>query len=249
MQNFFYLARNLSVIGMNYSNKSSVYEGGETEVMKMLAKRFNENRAYFVFDVGANEGEYCTELLENIRIKDLQVYCFEPSGHAFGKLKSKHGSVPGVLLNNFGFSNKIDRMALYSNTPGSPIASLFPLERPFGAEEPLFDFEMVEIITIDHFLAESKISSVDFLKLDVEGNELNVLLGASQSISSGKIKAIQFEFGTCNIDSRTFFRDFWNLLSPRYNIYRVLKNGMYPITFYNELDEVFATINYFAELK
>jgi len=108
---------------------------------------------------------------------------------------------------------------------------------------------MVTIKTIDSFLTEKKIPYIDFLKLDIEGNELNALFGAQEALKTNKIKSIQFEFGTCNIDSRTFFRDFYNLLSPQYNIYRVLKNGLHHITYYSEYDEVFATINYYAELK
>ena len=108
---------------------------------------------------------------------------------------------------------------------------------------------MVTIKKIDDYLAENQISYIDLLKLDIEGNELQALKGAEDSLKNGKIKAIQFEFGTCNIDSRTYFRDFWYLLSDRYNIYRLLKDSLYPVTYYSEYDEVFATINYYAELK
>ncbi|HWZ03610.1 MAG TPA: FkbM family methyltransferase, partial [Mucilaginibacter sp.] len=87
------------------------------------------------------------------------------------------------------------------------------------------------------------------LKLDIEGNELNALKGAEKMLKSKSVKSIQFEFGTCNIDSRTYFRDFWFLLNQDYNIFRVVKDGLYPITAYTEYDEVFATINYYAELK
>ena len=45
------------------------------------------------------------------------------------------------------------------------------------------------------------------IKIDVEGNELDVLKGASDFLKD--VKVIQFEFGGSNIDSRTFFQDYW----------------------------------------
>jgi len=217
--------------------------------MQQLANKYSDKRAYLIFDVGANQGDYCTELIKNIQINELHIWCFEPSMNTFKKLQANHGSKDNIFLNNIGFSNQNGQIPLYTNGPGAHIASLFPLERAFATNEKLSDFELVTIKKIDDFLIEKGIDCIDLLKLDIEGNELNALLGAVDSIKMGKIKAIQFEFGTCNIDSRTFLRDFWNLLSPDYNIYRVLKNGLQPITYYTEYDEVFITTNYYAELK
>ena len=69
--------------------------------------------------------------------------------------------------------------------------------------------EQVEVTTVDSFLDENDIPSVDFMKIDVEGHEYDVLLGAQQSIRCGKINAIAFEFGGTDIDTRVFFQDFW----------------------------------------
>jgi len=248
-QRLFNLTKILSLEGLNYGNGGSIEISGELSLLQKLNKEYVENRAYIVFDAGANQGDYCSALIENIQIKDLQIWCFEPSKDTFKKLQLSHANTPNVFLNNIGFSNKDEEIPLYTNEPGSLVASLYPLERPTGLSAKLSDFEMVSIKTIDGFLAEKNIPYIDLLKLDIEGNELNALMGANDALNSGKIKAIQFEFGTCNIDSRTFFRDFWNLLSPKYRLYRLVKDGLQPITSYIEYEEVFATINYYAELK
>ena len=109
--------------------------------------------------------------------------------------------------------------------------------------------EEVNLLTVEEFCRQKNIDGVDFLKLDVEGHELAVLAGAGNMLLTGKIKYIQFEFGGCNIDSRTFFRDFYNLLNPRYQIYRVLTDGLKPISAYRETDEIFVTTNYFAAIR
>jgi FkbM family methyltransferase len=248
-QKMFNFARVLSIQGLNYGNGGSIEDSGEITLLKSLAKKYTESRTYIIFDVGANQGDYTSNLLNHIAINDLQVWCFEPLLNTFQKLQSKHASKSNVFLNNIGFSNQNDTIPLYIDKNISEISSLFPLERESGAAEKLSDYELVSIRKIDDFLAEKNIPYIDLLKLDIEGNELNALLGAGTAIQQGKIRSIQFEFGTCNIDSRTYFRDFWNLLSPRYNLYRILRDGLQPITHYSEYEEVFTTINYFAELK
>lgn len=198
----------LSLRGLNYGDGASIELGGEIGLMKLLATNFNEERTYIIFDVGANQGDYCTELVKNINIDKLKIWCFEPSKDTFEKLKLNHSSKKNVILNSIGFGDQNHDVPLYTNEPGAHVASLFPLERAFGAEKQLSDFEMVTIRKIDDFLIENDIPYIDFLKLDIEGNELNALFGATNTINNDRIKAIQFEFGTCNIDSRTFFRDF-----------------------------------------
>jgi len=109
--------------------------------------------------------------------------------------------------------------------------------------------EEVVVITMDNFCREHAIDRIDLLKLDVEGHELAALQGAAEMLARGTVRFVQFEFGGCNLDSRTNFRDFWELLSPRYAIYRVLRKGLYQVPFYSELDEIFTTVNFLAERR
>jgi len=60
---------------------------------------------------------------------------------------------------------------------------------------------------------------------------------------------VQFEFGEANIDSRTYFRDFHQLLGTDYDLYRIVPDGLQPLAGYSAELEIFATINYLAELK
>jgi len=103
---------------------------------------------------------------------------------------------------------------------------------------------------LDNFCEKNHIDFIDMLKMDVEGHEFRVLQGSKRMLENRKINYIQFEFGGSNIDSRTYFKDFYDLLKKDYTIYRVLADGIRPIGQYNEmLHEIFTTINYLAELK
>jgi hypothetical protein len=111
------------------------------------------------------------------------------------------------------------------------------------------EVETVSLRRIDDICRELAIERVDLLKLDVEGHELAALEGARDLLERGAIWAIQFEFGGTNIDSRTFFRDFWQLLSPQYTIHRILWDGLLPIECYHERLETFLGANYLAIIR
>ena len=82
--------------------------------------------------------------------------------------------------------------------------------------------------------------------MDVEGHELNVLYGFGDLIY--KTKLIQFEFGGCNIDTRTFFQYYWYFfLDKNFIIYRITPRGCKLIRNYSEDDEYFnGPTNYIA---
>jgi FkbM family methyltransferase len=107
----------------------------------------------------------------------------------------------------------------------------------------------VRMIRLDDYLENQFIDHVDLLKIDTEGHELSVLTGSKRFIEEGRIEAIQFEFNEMNSSSRTFFKDFFELL-PHYDFYRLLPRGMIRIEEYNPLYcEIYAYQNIVAILR
>ena len=49
------------------------------------------------------------------------------------------------------------------------------------------------------------------MKMDIEGHEPFALRGAKNSLQKGLFRYIQFEYGGCNIDSRTYLKDFYDI--------------------------------------
>lgn len=115
-----------------------------------------------------------------------------------------------------------------------------------------FSVRTVPVIMIDNLIADKCLDHVDFMKMDIEGHELFALRGAIQALSAGRIKALSFEFGSGNVNSRTFFRDFWDLLIPLgFELRRICPGGgTVPVKTYYENLEVFRGVtNYIAVLK
>jgi FkbM family methyltransferase len=242
-QRFWEILHKASLIGMNIGEGGNYVESGEDYVLNFIKKSLNENNKPIIFDVGANIGDYT--LLIKSMIENSEIHAFEPSLKTFTKLSEKVKAQSKIVLNNFGFGDKAEKIKLFYNSELSGLASLY--QRRLDHFNKKFDqSEVVEIRTIDQYCQEKNIAEIDFLKLDVEGNEIKTLVGAKKMLDGGKINFIQFEFGGCNIDSRTFFQDFYYLLKDKYDIYRVLKNGLWPITKYREEYEIFVTTNFLA---
>jgi FkbM family methyltransferase len=165
------------------------------------------------------------------------------------KMQENTKNIPNIQQQNFGFGSENAKLTLFSNCDASGIASVYnrKLEHfNINFEEK----ETIQIRTIDEFCEEQKIERIHFLKLDVEGHELEALKGARNMLSgNGVIDFVQFEFGGCNIDSRTYFQDFWYLLKDNYRIYRILKNGIFEIKQYKEYYELFKATNFLAQRK
>lgn len=251
-QRLFKFLYRLSLWGMNIGLGGNVEDSGESEIFKQFLKSsisLKSNK--IIFDVGANQGQFAKMIL-NILGKEAkdkaQIYCFEPSSPTFKVLSNNLDNFGNIFLNNFGLGLIDEDLTLFFDKEGSRKASLYQRNSP-ELEMELTLTEIVNLKNLDNFCSNNNIQYIDYLKLDIEGHELNALLGGRNMLSEGRIGWIQFEFGGCNIDSRTYLRDFFELLSPNYNIYRLVRNGLVNINKYHETLEIFTNTNFIAKLK
>lgn len=243
-QSIFQMLHKLSLAGMNYGGGGGVMSSGEHNVLQQLHGVVGEKAV--IFDVGANIGDYAQACLD--LFPKGKIHCFEPSKTAFKVLSERLKQEKRVQLVNLGLSDKSTIINLYSNVKGSGFGSVYPRDMKHTGIK-FNQKEIAKLTTLDLYCSRNRIGHIDLLKLDVEGHELPVLAGATKMLRSKKIKMIQFEFGGCDLDSRTFFRDFYNLLSPNYDLFRIVQDGLVSIKQYRELDEIFVTTNYLAILR
>ena len=213
-----------------------------------LALRLMHGDELVLLDVGANKGLWTAALLKQATGRLSAAYLFEPSAHNLSLL----GAIADARLTIVpaAVGAVAGRAVLYADAPGSGLASL--TQRNLAHKGLRLDREeAVSVVTIDEFVSEQGLTCVDFMKIDVEGHDLDVLKGAEKSLRSGLIRALSFEMGGANVDTRTFFRDFWDLLSAcGFDLGRVSPTfGLIPVPKYIERDEVFVTTNYMATRK
>lgn len=246
-QRFFEILHLISVKGLNYCGRgASVEVSGEKWVVQWFRNQWNRLEKPIVFDIGANVGAYTRTFL-SVFGEACSIYAFEPSEAVFNVLCANISS-PSVHCFNLGFSDESRQASLYCDNRDSTVASVYLRD----GEEYGYQFvpsTTVQLVTLDEFCKANNIERINFLKMDVEGHELSVLQGGQNLLASGVIDVIQFEFGPCNMDSRTYFRDFYKLLRGQYDIYRVCQDGLYPIQNYTHLLEIFRASNFIAELR
>ena len=143
----------------------------------------------------------------------------------------------------FALGSKNSKETLWSDTKGSSLSSLTKRRLDhFGTD--FGQSESCEVVTLDSWASSTKVIP-SLIKIDVEGHELDVLKGGLKTLALAQV--IQFEFGGCNIDTRTFFKDFWYLLTEAgFQIHRISEGGPIRISHYSEQDEFFRTTNYLA---
>jgi len=209
----------LSLHGMGMFNSITPGASGEKFFLQTVCKHLP---AAVVFDIGANQGFYA-KMIKSVSTC-MQIYAFEPHPKTYKKLEKVAERYQFESF-NIGFGEEEKQSALYDyiNQDGSTHASLYR-EVIENIHHGKAIRHLVDIDTIDHFAKEHQIRQIDLLKIDTEGNELNVLKGARKTLSEGRIQCIQFEFGELNAVSEVFMNDFMKLL-PQYSFYRLLTDG------------------------
>ena len=237
----------LSIAGMNFGNGGDFKDSGESYVLAYLKKKYKNEKFLVLFDIGANVGEY-SQMLSLTFGANANIHSFEPSKKTFEAFVETTKGIASITPNNLAIGEQDGELILFSNDERSGLSSVYQ-RRLDHIGISMEQSEKIMITTIDAYCQKQNINKIHFMKLDIEGHEFKALLGAKQMIENGHIQAIQFEFGGCNIDSRTYFQDFFYLLNDKYHLYRILKDGIYEIKNYSELFEIFTTVNYFAELR
>lgn len=146
--------------------------GEEIELFKQLGKM------NVIFDVGARTDTDYLELWP-----EAQHHLFEPNPEFFKELSEKVGERPNVFLNNFGLGDREEERGYQHG------------RQSFAGSWILGDRDPTDITlylrTLSQYAKDKGITQIDFLKIDTEGFELKILLGAIHYLD--KIRFIQYE--------------------------------------------------------
>lgn len=135
-----------------------------------------------IFDIGANIGTYTTWIAKLFPMG--KIYCFEPQRLVFQMLCGN------IAINNFDNCYAYNMAIGYQNDYKEVIEPDYYSKEDFGIfsliedkiKEKSGNRYVVPLISLDTFVETFKIEKVDFLKIDVEGMDVDVLRGAQKTI-------------------------------------------------------------------
>ena len=204
----------------------------------------NSSKTLIIFDVGANVGNYSKAVNDAFHEKRM-IYAFEPFSKAFFDLEKLQKEINDFHPVQLGFSDKKQKVNFLSSSEFNEVGGLY--NKDFSHSGFSLNLsEETDFETIQNFCFDNQIEHIHFLKIDVEGHDFFVLKGAEEMLKNNKVDFIQFEFGAANYLSKTYLHDFFQLLSPNYHFYKLLKNGLMEIREYNTDIEIHVLSNYVA---
>jgi len=156
-----------------------------------------------VFDVGANVGEL-TLLFSRLVGAAGVVHAFEPCAQTFERLETvcRATSLRNVRLNRLALAEDEEPVSLnvYDEDHMSwNTRAARPLES-YGIDVKPVAVEQSQATTLDLYCERNGVARVDLLKIDVEGAEFQVMVGARRMLREKRVRCLTFEFGQTTFD-------------------------------------------------
>ena len=224
-----------------------IANNGEGLVQQVLVRR--ASGVTTVVDCGANTGQWATALVSRFQqqsgAETLRLFCFEPSQQTFQRLKANLTACKGNRVSVYPIQQAL------SQRIGT--ATLFVVHQEAGTNSltsgamEYQTSEEVQVTTLTEFARQHSIARIDLLKIDAEGHDFEVLVGAQELIEGGAIDVIQFEYNQRWIYGRRFLRDVFELLADTdYQIGKVTPRGVQWCEQYDWRVESFVQGNWLA---
>jgi FkbM family methyltransferase len=195
------------------------YEREETERIAQLVRP-----DMTVLDIGANLG-YFTLQMARLAGGGGKIHAFKPNPEMFTRLEENVRFNPEladgrIKIHRLALGEKEGEAEFFCPITGSEgVGGLKDIQRA-----PLREVIKVSVQTLDDFLAEQKITRVDFIKMDIEGGELGVLRGAPRVLKEFRPTILfeAYEDNTAHYNYRVY--DIQSYLEQRE--YQIKQAGM-----------------------
>lgn len=191
------------------------------------------------FDIGAHAGETISSFGKNLNLK--VIYSFEASPISFqilnNNLKKIQSTIPNSQINieNFavGSLSKKIKIKHFIESSSSTIKKINTSSKYFKKKKKLISslnnpnyFKEIDVnqISLDEYIIQKNIKRIDFLKIDTEGSEYDVIMGVTKNLKN--IKLILFEHHFDDMISKEYKFSHINNLLIQNNFKQIFKIKM-----------------------
>jgi len=162
-----------------------------------------------------------TSALQSMRF--VRGFCIEPMSTTMGMLISTFKTLgyqpPDVTLIQAAVSN-------YPGTAYFPISDVGREDLGLQHADTSTEKVQVQVITLDSLVRESNIEKIDYLSIDTEGNDMQVILGGIHIFAAHLIRYFEFEYHFTGRWQTSNLRDLIELLDLfGYDCYWALNSG------------------------
>ncbi len=199
-----YFARKCARFMECYENDSN-YDfatNGERFVLQVLAR--HDFRT--ILDVGANVGDWSRMAHE--LFPSATIHSFEILRPTYEVLVAATRHMPRIKANACGLLDHTGEITLNTFAGVSTITTMTDYPHEFERQTA-----RGRVITGDEYVRQNGIERIDLLKLDVEGAENLVLTGLEETIRSGRVSIVQFEYGQVSVLTKFLLRDFYGFFT------------------------------------
>lgn len=171
-------------------------ESYERELMELVLDLIAANEFNLFIDVGANYGPFSLAAAHFWReTASRKVVAFEPDERPFTALAQSIAAnhfEPGMTAVNSAVGDRSGEVQLYLSERSSASNRTFAVN---GSDLRFRGTAQVRAVTLDQYFAGERWDDLSLvLKIDVEGNELRVLRGATEMLSQAKRFVLIFEY-------------------------------------------------------
>lgn len=146
-----------------------------------------------VFDVGANKGEWSDIFFKEYGT-NFDLHLFEPNKKLLSYCEVKYEYKNNVKYNGVALADKKGTAQFYYFENYNNELSSLHKQDWWEKELPLKQRE-VETTTVNDYCIENGIPYIDFVKIDAEGGDYDILVGCVVMMAHSKIRFIQIEYG------------------------------------------------------
>lgn len=172
-------------IEIRRARKAPYFIDLEKDLVRLL--KLDNGNGLLILDVGANEGQSAAKY--SALFPSATIHCFEP-GVAYKMLVESFKSNVQVKPVQIAISDSVGSCQFHHGSD-SLVSSIL---NPEAIERQGFESTtVVATTTLDDYCKQNSISQIDLLKIDVQGAELRVLLGAKSLLQNQRISVIVAE--------------------------------------------------------
>jgi FkbM family methyltransferase len=211
-----------------------------------MLRRLTRLEPRVVFDVGANRGEWAQQAAT--ALPSARIHAFETVPVTARHLAAVASTQPAIHPNAFGLADAPGRVRLHVTDANDKVSSLLPVPEISISFFKGMSWRVIEVDVMrgDEYAALHGITTIDVLKIDVEGAEHRVMAGFGNLITDGHVGLIQFEYGLANIQTHMLLSDYYRQLeSYGYKIGKLMPSRV-AFKKYDMRDEDFIGPNYVA---